>query len=89
MNNQGSGSKLPESDREDMEVFLEKIQQVLPVLGVEIFVLAVSKEQRETKRELLTCIIKDITASGYLTPNGIVVLAGSQAVLQERSSAKN
>ncbi len=90
MNNQGSGSKLPESDREDMEVFLEKMQQVLPVLGVETFVLAVSKEQRETKRELLTCIIKDITASGYLTPNGIiVVLAGSQAVLQERSSAKN
>lgn len=89
MNNQGSGSKLPESDREDMEVFLEKMLQVLPVLGVEAFVLAISKEQRETKRELLTCIIKDITASGYLTPNGIVVLAGSRAVLQERSSAKN
>lgn len=89
MNNQSSGSKLPESDREDMEVFLEKMLQVLPVLGVEAFVLAISKEQRETKRELLTCIIKDITASGYLTPNGIVVLAGSRAVLQERSSAKN
>lgn len=89
MNNQGSGSKLPESDREDMEVFLEKMLQVLPVLGVEAFVLAISNEQRETKRELLTCIIKDITASGYLTPNGIVVLAGSRAVLQERSSAKN
>jgi hypothetical protein len=89
MNNQSSGSKLPESDREDMEVFLEKMQQVLPVLGVEAFVSAVSEEQRETKRELLICSIKEITASGYLTPNGLVVLSGSQAVIQERSSAKN
>ena len=43
MNNQSSGAKLPESDREDMEVFLEKMQQVLPVLGVEAFVQATSK----------------------------------------------
>lgn len=32
-NSQGSGSKLPESDREDMEVFLEKILQLLPALA--------------------------------------------------------
>jgi len=83
INTQGSGSKLPESDREDMEVFLEKMQQVLPILGIEA-----SKEQSETKRDLLTCNIKNLSASGYLTPNGLVVLAGSQAVLQERSSAK-
>lgn len=88
LNNQASGAKLPESDREDMEVFLEKMQQVLPVLGIEAFVSTVSKEQRDTQRELLTCRIKDISASGYLTPNGIVVLSGSQAVLQERESAK-
>ena len=89
MNNQGSGSKLPESDREDMEVFLEKMQQVLPVLGIDAFISVVSKEQRNNQRELLTCRIKDISASGYLTPNGIVVLSDSQAVLQERESAKN
>jgi len=88
MNNQGSGSKLPESDREDMEVFLEKMQQVLPVLGIESFVPPVSKEQTETKEDLLTCKIKKLSASGYLTPNGIVVLSGSEAVLQERDSAK-
>ena len=35
-----------------------------------------------------TCKIKNICATGYLTPNGMVVLAGSQAVLKERSSAK-
>lgn len=88
MNNQGSGAKLPESDREDMEVFLEKMQQVLPVLGVESFVQAASPTEPHDKRELLICNIKDIQATGYLTPNGIVVLKGSQAVLEERSSAK-
>jgi hypothetical protein len=31
--NQAGGSKLPESDREDMEVFIARIRQLLPVLG--------------------------------------------------------
>ena len=31
--NQSGGAKLPESDREDMEVFLSRIRQLLPVLG--------------------------------------------------------
>lgn len=88
MNSQGSGAKLPESDREDMEVFLEKMLQVLPVLGIEAFVQATSKFESEEEREMLTCKIKNVVASGYLTPNGIVVLAGSEAVLEERSSAK-
>src|SRR5712692_6373864 len=34
--NQATGSKLPESDREDMEVFLTRIRQLLPVLGSDI-----------------------------------------------------
>ncbi len=88
MNSKGSGAKLPESDREDMEVFLQKMQQVLPVLGIEAFVQAASKTQDEAEKEMLTCKIKNVTASGYLTPNGIVVLASSEAVLEERSSAK-
>lgn len=88
MNGQGSGSKLPESDREDMEVFLGKVQQILPVLGVESFVKPGSREKSDTKTEMLTCAIKDVAATGYLTPNGMVVLAGSEAVLKERASAK-
>jgi hypothetical protein len=88
MNSQGSGAKLPESDREDMEVFLEKMQQVLPVLGIEAFVQAASKVESEAEKEMLTCKIKNVVASGYLTPNGIVVLARSEAVLEERGSAK-
>jgi len=88
MNSQGSGAKLPESDREDMEVFLEKMQQVLPVLGIEAFVQAASKVESEAEKEMLTCKIKNVVAFGYLTPNGIVVLATSEAVLEERGSAK-
>jgi len=88
MNSQGSGAKLPESDREDMEVFLVKMQQVLPVLGVEAFVQTSSSPQTEESRELLTCKIKNVTSTGYLSPNGIVVLAGSEARLKERSSAQ-
>jgi hypothetical protein len=86
-NSQGSGSKLPESDREDMEVFLEKMQQLLPALGVELLVPAVSASEVTTENELLSCEIKGLKATGYLTPNGIVVLNGSQAVLSPRESS--
>jgi len=34
--NQAGGAKLPEPDREDMEVFLSRIRQLLPVLGSDI-----------------------------------------------------
>ncbi len=88
INNQSSGAKLPESNRADMEVFLENMQQVLPVLGIEAFVQATSKAASEAEKEMLTCKIKNVVASGYLTPNGIVVLAKSEAVLDERESAK-
>lgn len=86
-NSQASGSKLPESDREDMEVFLEKMQQLLPALGVEILIPAISTTETTSENELLSCEIKGLKASGYLTPNGIVVLSGSQAVLSPRDSS--
>jgi len=88
-NGQSSGAKLPESDREDMEVFLEKVYQLLPVLGVELLV-AVSEKSApgEKKRELLYCEIKGLRATGYLVPNGFLVLKGSEAVHKERPSAE-
>ena len=89
MNNQSSGARLPESDREDMEIFLEKMQQVLPVLSVEAFLDRTSSTAPEKeKKALLNCFIKGLVATGYLTPNGILVLKGSQAVLEERASAQ-
>lgn len=86
-NSQGSGARLPESDREEMEIFLEKMQQLLPPLGVELLVPAVGSTAKEMQHEMLSCEIKGLKAKGYLTPNGIVVLRDSQAVLTPRGSA--
>ena len=88
VNGQGSGAKLPESDREDMEVFLEKINQLLPVLGIELLVPAAGKAKTDAEKEILHCEIKGLSASGPLTPNGFLVLKGSQAVLKERASSQ-
>ena len=85
-NGQSSGSRLPESDREDMEVFLEKIHQLLPVLGVELLVPVSSNRAGITNRQELRCQIKGIEARGYLVPNGFLVLKGSEAVKKERPS---
>lgn len=88
INGAASGSKLPESDREDMEVFLGKVQQLLPVLGVELLVPATVMAEDGVEARLLICEIKGLQARGRLSPNGLVVLKQSQAVLIERASAK-
>jgi hypothetical protein len=87
MNGQRSGAKLPESDREDMEVFLEKIYQLLPVLGVDLLVTIAGKATTDAEKEMLYCEIKGLKAKGRLTPTGFLVLKGSQAVLKERASS--
>ena len=74
--------------RKDMEVFLGKIYQLLPVLGVELLVIAASKAETDAEKEMLYCEIKGLKARGHLSPNGFLVLKGSQAVLTERASAK-
>lgn len=86
-NGQSSGARLPESDREDMEIYLEKVHQLLPVLGVEVLVPVAAPAGTVTERELLFCEIKGLKAIGHLTPNGFVVQAGSQAVLTDRPSS--
>jgi len=87
MNSQTGGSKLPESDREDMEIFLQRIQQLMPVLGADALVPIGSTPTDHVERQLLVCEIKGLKAIGHLIPTGIVVLKGSQAVLKERASA--
>lgn len=62
--------------------------QILPILGVEAFVdTAKASKEAQDNGELLTCSIKGLTATGYLTPNGLMVLKDSQAVIEERPSA--
>jgi hypothetical protein len=87
INGQSSSAKLPESDREDMEVYLEKVNQLLPVLGVELLVFS-GKAETDAEKEILFCEIKGLKAKGRLAPNGFLVLKGSQAVLNERASSQ-
>lgn len=88
VNNQSSGARLPESDRADLETFLEKVNQLLPVLGIELLVPTAAKPEAELEVALLSCEIKGIKARGHLSPNGFVILSGSQAVLNERPSTQ-
>jgi hypothetical protein len=88
MNGQSSGAKLPESDREDMEIFLERIHQLMPVLGADVLLPIGSTPSGEGEKQVLVCEIKGLKATGYLTPAGFVVVEGSQAVLKERPSAQ-
>lgn len=87
-NSQASGSKLPESDLNDMEVFLERIAQLLPVLGSELLTPVVTTAQPADAPPMLMCKMKGAIATGTRTPNGFVVMKGSTAVKQLRESAK-
>jgi hypothetical protein len=85
-NAKASGSKLPEADRHDMEEFLQKITQLLPVLGSELLTPVLGSQTTEATPTLI-CSAKGLTARGRRTENGFVVLAGSQAVAEVRPSA--
>ena len=87
--NQAGGSKLPESDREDMEVFLARIRQLLPVLGSDLLIPVAQPAAKQQAGGVLYCRMKGAEARGHRTPDGFVVLKGSTAVQQERQSAKN
>lgn len=86
--NQSAGSKLPESDREDMEVFLAHTRQLLPVLGSDLLIPVAQPSAKQQSGGTLFCRMKGAEARGHRTPDGFVVLQGSTAVLKERPSAK-
>ncbi|MBI1893160.1 MAG: GIY-YIG nuclease family protein [Candidatus Rokubacteria bacterium] len=80
-------AKLPESDREDMEVFLSRIQQMLPVLGSDLLTPITGSAKPTSKAPILYCKNKGAVAKGQRTETGFAVFAGSTAVLKERPSA--
>ena len=86
-NGQSSGAKLPESDREDMEIFLGKIHQVMPALGSDFLIPTAPVNASASSQATLYCEIKGRKAAGSLSPNGFVVFKGSHASLDERPSA--
>jgi len=86
--NQAGGSKLPESDREDMEVFFSRIRQLLPVLGCDIITPIAQPAAKPQPGGVLYCRMKEAEARGQRTANGFVVLQGSTASLEDRPSTE-
>lgn len=87
--NQAGGSRLPESDREDMEVFLARIRQLLPVLGSDILTPIAQPALKSQPGGVLICRMKGAEARGQRTSTGFVVFEGSTAVFEDRPSAES
>ncbi len=68
---------LSEADRADMEVFLDNMLGMLPVLGIQAF--EQSLKPTAIKGNMLTCMRRGILAKGHDTPQGFVVQEGSHA----------
>ena len=81
-NEVASSEKLQEFERAQMDNYLIRIRQLLPVLGCHIFVSPGKDPQPE-----LFCRIKGLTARGQRSSNGFVVFQGSKAVKDLRPSA--
>lgn len=84
----GSNPRLPESDREDMEVFLSRIKQVLPVLGSDLLTPIAGSIKPAKQQPTLVCKIKSAVARGRRTEAGFVIFKDSTAVLKLRPSAE-
>lgn len=77
--NQPAEPSLSEADSADMQVFLENMLGMLPVLGVHAFEQTVSVMAVAPQANLI-CKGKGVTASGYEATQGFIVKAGSLAV---------
>jgi predicted type IV restriction endonuclease len=87
-NANASGSRLPESDAADMDVFLVKIEQLLPVLGQDFLKPFAKPFSDGARRDIWTTQTKNVKATGRQTENGFLVFKDSEAVLEERPSSK-
>lgn len=77
--NQPAEPSLSEADYADMQVFLENMLGMLPVLGIHAFEQTVPMVAAVADT-LLACRGKGVSASGYEATQGFVVKAGSLAV---------
>jgi Domain of unknown function (DUF4357) len=86
--NNPSEPSLSEADRADMDVFLDNILGMLPVLGIHAFEQSpIIVMKGETP--VLTCQGRGVMASGHDTPQGFVVQTGSFAAIDEVPSLKD
>lgn len=71
---------LSEADKADMQVFLDNMLGMLPVLGIYAFEVASSRSSNIPTPQL-SCSGKGVIAQGYESTQGFVVRAGSHAVI--------
>ena len=84
-NSQGGNAVLPESDIADMEVFLSKLYQLLPVLGSDAFMATTRK--KPTATNTLYCTKRGLKgATGQRSPKGFLVFKDSTATKEETPS---
>ena len=84
--NHPTESNLSEADRADMEVFLEHLLGMIPVLGIYAFEQP-KRTSSNSQPETLYIDAKGIQARGYESSQGFIVLGSSQAMLEEQPSA--
>lgn len=87
-NSNSSGARLPESEAADMDIFLSRVEQLLPILGQDFLKPVSSPLVKTASSATLYCEIKDVRATGRLSSDGFLVFKGSLAVLEERPSTK-
>lgn len=78
---------LSEADKAYMQVFLENMLGILPVLGVGAFEASPIKNNL-TSVNILSCAGKGVSASGFESNQGFVVRQGSRAALDTAPSMK-
>jgi hypothetical protein len=86
--NQAGGSKLPESDRSDMDVFYGHMKQLLPVLGSDLLTPAAEGAPEKRLDTVLILRTKELEARGFRTEGGFAVLKGSTAILNKKNKSK-
>jgi hypothetical protein len=82
--NQPAESSLSEADRADMEVFLDHLFGILPVLGINAFEQPIRSKVEH--RDLYSINAKGIQAKGFESSQGFTVQSGSSAVVGEAPS---
>jgi len=78
--NQPTEASLSESERADMQVFLDNMLGILPVLGIHAFEQAIAVSATPSKREFICkSAANNLIGHAYESTQGFVVKAGSQA----------
>lgn len=83
--NQPTEPNLSEADYADMEVFIEYLLGILPVLGIHAFE-QLNRGANQNHPATLTVEAKGIKASGYESSQGFIVISGSRALADEQPS---